>query len=392
MTIWTLPDCKEPPAEVVVVAVVVVVVPEPDPPENAWICAMPLTLPAWKRTLADPLCVRASYGSKLPRLVLKVTSVPFCTGVPDDSITVAVTSVEPFTGSTVCEAYTEIVEPDGASSGTLSQEPTRAPSASVTSATTAGRTVLDWSIMVTGKDNSFMHLEGQAARASDGYAMAGLLIALSVMSVMLTVAMPVWHQANQREKEEEYLFRAKQYARAIQLFQRKRANAFPNTIDELLGSNNERYLRKKYKDPLTGEDFELVRQGSQAAAVPGMPGLPTPRISTPGASAQPKPSQASGGGGIVGVVSKSKGTSVKQYKGRTKYNEWQVLYSDVQLVLPGQQPTQPGQQPGRPGQPGRGGPGQPGQPGQPTRPGAPTPSPGGQPPTTPFPQPTRPPG
>jgi Tfp pilus assembly protein FimT len=56
-----------------------------------------------------------------------------------------------------------------------------------------------------------------------GYAMAVLLVGLAIMSVMLTVAMPVWHQTAQREKEEELIFRGNQYARAVGLFQRKYA-------------------------------------------------------------------------------------------------------------------------------------------------------------------------
>ena len=54
-----------------------------------------------------------------------------------------------------------------------------------------------------------------------GYAMVVLLVSLSVMAVMMSVAMPVWKQTAQREKETELVFRGEQYARAIALFQRK---------------------------------------------------------------------------------------------------------------------------------------------------------------------------
>jgi type II secretory pathway pseudopilin PulG len=218
-----------------------------------------------------------------------------------------------------------------------------------------------------------MHLAGQDASPRSGagergYAMAVLLIGLAVLAVLMSVAMPVWRQANQREKEEEYLFRANQYARAIMLFQRKRANAFPNSIDELIGSNNQRYLRKKYKDPITNDDFELVRQGSQVSQLPGqIAGQPptSSRGSQPGTSQTSSPGQRSafgnqtfGGGPIIGVVSKSKAESVKIYKGRTHYNEWLVTYLDYRSPFgggPNQQPGAPGL-PGVPGQPGRGGP------------------------------------
>ena len=50
-----------------------------------------------------------------------------------------------------------------------------------------------------------------------------LLIAMSIAAVMMTVAMPVWKHAGQREKEEELVFRGKQYVHAIGMFQRKYA-------------------------------------------------------------------------------------------------------------------------------------------------------------------------
>ena len=45
--------------------------------------------------------------------------------------------------------------------------------------------------------------------------MAALLVALAVMSLMLSMALPVWHHAAQREREAELIFRGEQYARAI---------------------------------------------------------------------------------------------------------------------------------------------------------------------------------
>src|SRR5215831_10500184 len=88
--------------------------------------------------------------------------------------------------------------------------------------------------------------------AAHGYAMAALLVAMSIMAVMMTVAMPVWKQIAQREKEEELIFRGTQYAHAIGLFQRKFANASPPTLNVLV---EQKFLRRKYKDPITNDDF-----------------------------------------------------------------------------------------------------------------------------------------
>ena len=67
--------------------------------------------------------------------------------------------------------------------------------------------------------------------------------------------MPVWKQSVQREKEAELIFRAGQYARAVALYQRKYANAFPPSVDVLL---REKFLRKKYKDPVTNGEFRYL--------------------------------------------------------------------------------------------------------------------------------------
>lgn len=190
--------------------------------------------------------------------------------------------------------------------------------------------------------------------------MAALLVGLSVMAIMMTVVMPVWKQATQREKESELVFRGQQYARAISLFQRKQGpGTLPPSLDVLLEG---RFLRKKFKDPITNEDFELIKQTVGTA-----PGTGTPSTATPGRGASPTtsptaPGGRSGGitgaavvsGGITGVQSKSKEKSIRVYNGRTHYNEWAFIF----------QP--PAQAPGTPGAVGPGGrPGGPGVPGLP---------------------------
>ena len=126
----------------------------------------------------------------------------------------------------------------------------------------------------TSNDNRRMGLAGQGCRADHpgqrGYAMAALLVGLSVMSVMMAAALPVWSHATRREREEELVWRGEQYKRAIMLFQRKFANTFPPNIDILV---EQKFLRKKYKDPITGEDFQIIPVGGNLAG-PGGPGAP----------------------------------------------------------------------------------------------------------------------
>jgi type II secretory pathway pseudopilin PulG len=232
-----------------------------------------------------------------------------------------------------------------------------------------------------------------SAHGSDnrGYAMAALLVGMSVMAVLMGALLPVWTQMATREKEEELIFRGKQYARAVGLFERKYANTPPPTVDVLV---EQRFLRKKYKDPITNDDFQPIyanQQAQQGVSAPQGAQRPGQQATATTSTPAPQPvgvtSTGTGQqGGIIGVTSKSKNTSIKLYNGRDKYNEWSFVY--IQTT---QRPTQPGttggQQPGqRPGSPGAQGTQGPGQRGGFQQP----PSGFGQPPSG-FGQPNRPP-
>jgi type II secretory pathway pseudopilin PulG len=185
-----------------------------------------------------------------------------------------------------------------------------------------------------------MELAGQGNR---GYAMAALLVGLSVMAVLMSMLLPVWTTMAKREKEAELIFRGNQYARAIGLFQRKFANTPPPTIDVLV---EQRFLRKKYKDPITNDDFQPL-YANQAMTPGGPGGQPQPgqqqQRGTPappgGTLIQPGfgATGATAAGGIIGVTSKSKDTSLRVFNGRTRYNEWAFVH-----VQTSQRPGQPG--------------------------------------------------
>ena len=172
-------------------------------------------------------------------------------------------------------------------------------------------------------------------RGQHGYAMTVLLISLSVMAIMMTVVMPVWKQMTQREKEAELAFRGQQYVHAIGLFQRKAGpGVYPPNVDVLV---QQHFLRKKYKDPITGDDFLLLPAVAAGTATPG-------QISQPGAAVPAGRGQApntagatTGGagiaGGVAGVASKSKDTSIRIYNGRTHYNEWEFRFL-TQTIAP----------------------------------------------------------
>ena len=119
-----------------------------------------------------------------------------------------------------------------------------------------------------------MRVNARAFSGSGGYAMAALLVGMTIMAVFLTIALPAWSTAAKREREAELIFRGQQYARAVALFQRKYANTFPPNLDILL---NEHFLRKKYKDPMTKDgEFQVLYANQQAAAQPRSPSMQRP--------------------------------------------------------------------------------------------------------------------
>jgi type II secretory pathway pseudopilin PulG len=151
-----------------------------------------------------------------------------------------------------------------------------------------------------------------------GFAMAALLVAMALMSLGLSVAMPTWRTLVQREKEEELIWRGQQYDRAVQLYRKKNAAPGAPSIDKLVEG---RFLRKKYRDPITNGEFETVG----VSATGNAPGVQQP--------------QRGFGQLIAGVRSKSKQRSIKILNGRSTYNEWQFTYVPWK---PGGQPTTPG--------------------------------------------------
>ncbi len=202
--------------------------------------------------------------------------------------------------------------------------------------------------------------------------MAVILVGSAIMGIMMSVAMPVWHQAMQREKEEELIFRGMQYARAVGLYQRKNGNAYPPSLDVLV---QQKYLRKKYKDPMTEDGvFQLIPAGAQQPGRSGITlqsgggsGQQSSRLTIGQQTSQSmqqqglRPLQTSTTGittvvtAIAGVVSKSQDQSIRVYNGRNHYNEWFFVYSAPAgrggVGMPG----------GRGGRGGQGGPGRGGQ-------------------------------
>ncbi len=89
--------------------------------------------------------------------------------------------------------------------------------------------------------------------AEGGYMLIAVIFMLFLFSLAMAVAAPEIAKSIQRDHEVETMERGKQYIRAIQLYYRK-FGAYPPSIDALVKTNNIRFLRKKYIDPMTGKD------------------------------------------------------------------------------------------------------------------------------------------
>ncbi|MDO3378910.1 hypothetical protein [Geoalkalibacter halelectricus] len=206
------------------------------------------------------------------------------------------------------------------------------------------------------------------------------IIAVVVMGLGSAMAGMSWKAASQRAKEQDLLWVGRQYLQAIESYyhtdlggrvrqpgtetgtqQRRTPGLLPNTVEDLLrdprAAQVVRHLRKPYKDPMTGEDFVLLRDT---------------------------------GGRIRGVRSSSTlvpfqtdnfPPGLERLAGAETYAQWEFAFDPTAagraggVTLDGQVP---GLDPGAPGLPGTpGGPGGPGigvptVPGEPSTPGRPS--------------------
>jgi type II secretory pathway pseudopilin PulG len=210
------------------------------------------------------------------------------------------------------------------------------------------------------------------------------MIFLALLSIAVMVVSPMVFKVMQREREQELIFRGKQYAQALLVY-KKRTGNFPIRLDQLM-ETQPRSARKLWKDPMCGcSDWGLIRVGepwpipppgstATTPAVPGAPGgqpaspspetglpktytsPPTPPAgfgtgTEPGRGAQ-RPGQAGTGAGfsedalfkeqntdqsnvpIVGVYSKVHKKGIRTFKGQEYYDQWGFIAGQNNDDLP----------------------------------------------------------
>jgi type II secretory pathway pseudopilin PulG len=235
-----------------------------------------------------------------------------------------------------------------------------------------------------------------------GYILVTLMLFVALMAMALAAVLPELTFQMKRDREEEMVHRGVQYSRAVRAYYRK-MGGYPPSIDLLESSNNLHFLRKRYKDPVTGEDFKFLHvtdvklsfgggiAGGQTLGKSITGTLNNPSGKSTDSNATSNSSDAStdkttqdssqqssnsdstsnspftsvsgqsagqtfGGGPIVGVASTSTKESIRIYNKKDHYNDWQFIYdptSDRGGLITG--PYQPTLQAILPGQNGLGG-------------------------------------
>src|SRR5208337_3640354 len=202
-----------------------------------------------------------------------------------------------------------------------------------------------------------------------GYLMITLMLALAMITIALLTVLPEIKQQIRRDREEELRHRGTEYMRAIQHFYKK-FQRYPTRVEELENTNNLRFLRKRYtdpmnRDPVTGKekDFKFLHQqdislnnGPVLGPTPGQPGASTPppapvdpnnpspgnssdaggNPSSPGSPSASNPGSNSssgfngptfGGGPILGVASMNKkDKTIRVFYNKNHYNDWLFIY------------------------------------------------------------------
>ena len=212
---------------------------------------------------------------------------------------------------------------------------------------------------------------------SNGYTLAGVLVLIAIMSIFMAMSVPIWERIKQRENEDELVFRGTEYIEAIGRYHQK-FNSYPPDVKTLY---DQKFLRKLYKDPMTesGEWKVLHPDSLVQTGVAGQiqqPGANKPEdkdktkdkdkkvqdkseSESPGLNPTEKDQEDEGTdeteanqgirddlkevslGPVVGVVSRSKKSSLRIYNGQSTYNKWVFAFVPQQ-----QQQQQPAPKPG----------------------------------------------
>jgi hypothetical protein len=147
-----------------------------------------------------------------------------------------------------------------------------------------------------------------------GYVLIILLVAILALSIGLTVAIPDLRTELLREREEELIFRGRQYVEAVRIFQIKNPGKFPASLKEL---GEKKFIRRLYKEPMTqAGNWNVIL--SPGPARQGRSGQSGQEILVAPESALETLSNPI----VLGVVSPSTEKSIRMYEDQDSYDKW----------------------------------------------------------------------
>ena len=119
-----------------------------------------------------------------------------------------------------------------------------------------------------------MCVDTATREGEQGFLLLGLIVAIFLILLVLAVAAPRAAHELRREREVETVHRGNAYVRAIEVYYLKMGH-YPTSIDQLEKTNNIRFLRKRYVDPMTGkDDWRVIHLGEAKTTVKGFFGKP----------------------------------------------------------------------------------------------------------------------
>lgn len=157
--------------------------------------------------------------------------------------------------------------------------------------------------------NQARHRTGEEENASSrrqrdgGYLLLAILLMMALMIIAATAMAPRVVQQIKRDREEEMIHRGTEYARAIKKYYKK-FGSYPSTMEQLDTTNQIRFLRKRYKDPLTKDGkWKLLNYGDIATLLnAAAPGTPAASLASQGGGLSP------GGAVVPGTSSSATGS------------------------------------------------------------------------------------
>jgi hypothetical protein len=105
------------------------------------------------------------------------------------------------------------------------------------------------------------HIKGRGRKPESGFALLFIFAMAAIIAIGLYMEIPRVAFEAQRDREQLLIDRGEQYSRAVTLFVRK-FNRYPADLDALNNTQNLRFLRNRYVDPMTGKDeWRLIHVG-----------------------------------------------------------------------------------------------------------------------------------